>query len=58
MQEEAEDADKRFLIREGRFNINYIDNYIWKHYPERAQAKGVPKRVSHYDRSSLSSHRL
>ncbi|CAE6468002.1 unnamed protein product [Rhizoctonia solani] len=36
-------GNERFLIREGRFSINYVVDFIWKHYPERAQAKGIPK---------------
>ncbi|KAJ1306077.1 hypothetical protein OPQ81_010789 [Rhizoctonia solani] len=36
-------ANERFFVCEGRFNINYLVDYIWKHYPERAQIKGIPK---------------
>ncbi|KAG8707502.1 methylglyoxal reductase (NADPH-dependent) gre2 [Ceratobasidium sp. 423] len=36
-------GNERFFICEGRFSINSVVDYIWKHYPERAQAKGIPK---------------
>ncbi|KAG8741868.1 methylglyoxal reductase (NADPH-dependent) gre2 [Ceratobasidium sp. 414] len=36
-------GNQRFLISQGTFNIGQVADFIWKHYPERAQAKGVPK---------------
>ncbi|KAG8741866.1 methylglyoxal reductase (NADPH-dependent) gre2 [Ceratobasidium sp. 414] len=36
-------ANERFFICEGRFNMNQAADAIWKHYPERAAAKGIPK---------------
>ncbi|KAH7338692.1 hypothetical protein B0J17DRAFT_694941 [Rhizoctonia solani] len=36
-------GNQRFLICEGRLSINSVVDYIWKNYPERAQAKGIPK---------------
>ncbi|KAG9123472.1 methylglyoxal reductase (NADPH-dependent) gre2 [Ceratobasidium sp. 392] len=39
-------GNQRFLISQGTFNIGQVSDYIWKHYPERAQAKGVPKSSS------------
>ncbi|KAG8713455.1 methylglyoxal reductase (NADPH-dependent) gre2 [Ceratobasidium sp. 394] len=36
-------GNQRFLISGGTFSIGQVADYIWKHYPERAQAKGVPK---------------
>ncbi|CAE7160408.1 unnamed protein product [Rhizoctonia solani] len=41
--ENPEAGNERFFICEGRFSVNYVVDYIWKHYPERAQAKGIPK---------------
>ncbi|CUA68239.1 Putative NADPH-dependent methylglyoxal reductase GRP2 [Rhizoctonia solani] len=41
--EKPEAANERFFICEGRFSVNSVVDYIWKHYPERAQAKGIPK---------------
>ncbi|KDN40857.1 hypothetical protein RSAG8_07875, partial [Rhizoctonia solani AG-8 WAC10335] len=36
-------GNERFFICEGRLSINSVVDYIWKHYPERAQSKGIPK---------------
>ncbi|CAE6339702.1 unnamed protein product [Rhizoctonia solani] len=36
-------GNERFFICEGRFSINFVVEYIWKHYPERAKAKGIPE---------------
>ncbi|KAG9098033.1 methylglyoxal reductase (NADPH-dependent) gre2 [Ceratobasidium sp. 392] len=36
-------ANERFFICEGRFNMNQAADTIWKYYPERAAAKGIPK---------------
>ncbi|KAG8722972.1 methylglyoxal reductase (NADPH-dependent) gre2 [Ceratobasidium sp. 395] len=36
-------GNQRFLISQGTFSIGQVSDYIWKHYPERAQAKGVIK---------------
>jgi len=36
-------ANERFFICEGRFNMNQAVDAIWKYYPERAAAKGIPK---------------
>ncbi|CAE6445741.1 unnamed protein product [Rhizoctonia solani] len=41
--EKPDAGNQRFLICEGRLSINSVVDYIWKHYPERAQAKGIPK---------------
>ena len=42
-QEKPGAANQRFLISQGTFNMGQLSDFIWKHYPERAQAKGVPK---------------
>ncbi|KAF8608355.1 NAD(P)-binding protein [Ceratobasidium sp. AG-I] len=34
---------QRFLVTEGTFNMGQLGDVIWKHYPERAQVKGIPK---------------
>lgn len=44
--EKPEAANQRFLVSEGTFNIGQVADFIWKHYPERAQAKGVSKSTS------------
>ncbi|CAE6338551.1 unnamed protein product [Rhizoctonia solani] len=36
-------GNERFFVCEGRFSINFVVDYIWKHYPDRAKAKGIPK---------------
>ncbi|KAG8766693.1 methylglyoxal reductase (NADPH-dependent) gre2 [Ceratobasidium sp. 428] len=36
-------GNQRFFITEGNYNIGQIADFVWKHYPERAKAKGVPK---------------
>ncbi|KAF8608331.1 NADPH-dependent methylglyoxal reductase-like protein GRE2 [Ceratobasidium sp. AG-I] len=36
-------GNQRFLISQGTFNMGQLSDFIWKHYPERAQAKGIPK---------------
>ncbi|CAE6455829.1 unnamed protein product [Rhizoctonia solani] len=36
-------GNERFFICEGRFSINLVVDYIWKHYPDRARAKDIPK---------------
>jgi len=41
--ENAAAANQRFLVSEGRFSVQQIADYIWKHYPERALIKGIPK---------------
>ncbi|KAB5593820.1 NADPH-dependent methylglyoxal reductase GRP2 [Ceratobasidium theobromae] len=41
--EKPEARNNRFLVSGGTFNIGQVADFIWKHYPERAQAKGVPK---------------
>lgn len=41
--EKPEAANQRFLVSQGTFTIGQVADFIWKHYPERAQAKGVPK---------------
>ncbi|KAF8608357.1 dihydroflavonol-4-reductase [Ceratobasidium sp. AG-I] len=41
--EKPDASGKRFLVSEGAFNIAQLVDYIWEHYPERAQAKGIPK---------------
>ncbi|KAG8769924.1 hypothetical protein FRC12_004633 [Ceratobasidium sp. 428] len=42
-QEKPGTAGERFFICEGRFNMNQAADTIWKYYPERAAAKGIPK---------------
>lgn len=44
--ERPEASGERFLVSEGTFNIAQVIDYIWEHYPERAQAKGIPKSTS------------
>ncbi|QRV84238.1 NADPH-dependent methylglyoxal reductase GRE2 protein [Ceratobasidium sp. AG-Ba] len=34
---------QRFLISQGTFNVGQVADFIWKHYPERAEAKGISK---------------
>ncbi|KAF8608362.1 putative dihydroflavonal-4-reductase [Ceratobasidium sp. AG-I] len=41
--ENPEAGGKRFLVSKGTFNVAQLVDYIWEHYPERAQAKGIPK---------------
>ncbi|KAG9122625.1 methylglyoxal reductase (NADPH-dependent) gre2 [Ceratobasidium sp. 392] len=41
--EKTEAGNQRFFITEGNYNIGQIADFVWRHYPERAQAKGVPK---------------
>ncbi|QRV94714.1 NADPH-dependent methylglyoxal reductase GRE2 protein [Ceratobasidium sp. AG-Ba] len=42
-------GNNRFLISEGQFNVGRLSDFIWKTYPERAQAKGIPKsKPEHY----------
>lgn len=41
--EKPEAGNQRFLVSEGTFNIGQVADLIWKYYPERAQAKGVPR---------------
>ncbi|KAF8608364.1 NAD(P)-binding protein [Ceratobasidium sp. AG-I] len=41
--EKPEAGGKRFLVSEGTFNVAQLVDYIWEHYPERAQVKGIPK---------------
>lgn len=36
-------ANERYLISSGNYSPQAIADYIWKHYPERAVAKGVKK---------------
>ncbi|KAG8945082.1 methylglyoxal reductase (NADPH-dependent) gre2 [Tulasnella sp. 424] len=36
-------ANQRYLISAGNYSPQYIADYIWKHYPERAIAKGIKK---------------
>ncbi|KAJ1306081.1 hypothetical protein OPQ81_010793 [Rhizoctonia solani] len=41
--EKPEAGGKRFLLAEGNFNIGQVAEYIWTHYAERAEAKGIPR---------------
>ncbi|KAG9127084.1 methylglyoxal reductase (NADPH-dependent) gre2 [Ceratobasidium sp. 392] len=41
--EKPEAGNQRFFITEGNYNIGQIADFVWRHYSERAQAKGVPK---------------
>ncbi|CAE6470303.1 unnamed protein product [Rhizoctonia solani] len=41
--EKPEAGGRRFLLAEGNFNIGQVAEYIWTHYPERAEAKGIPR---------------
>ncbi|KAJ1302521.1 hypothetical protein OPQ81_002838 [Rhizoctonia solani] len=41
--EKPSTGNQRFFVCEGRFSINSVVDFIWKHYPERAEAKGIPK---------------
>ncbi|KAG9000601.1 methylglyoxal reductase (NADPH-dependent) gre2 [Tulasnella sp. JGI-2019a] len=36
-------ANQRYLITAGSYSAQQFVDYIWKHYPERAQEKGVAK---------------
>ncbi|KAG8990470.1 methylglyoxal reductase (NADPH-dependent) gre2, partial [Tulasnella sp. 427] len=36
-------ANQRYLVTPGNYSAQMILDYIWKHYPERAAAKGVKK---------------
>lgn len=36
-------ANQRYLISQGNFSPQMFVDYIWKHYPERAAAKGIQK---------------
>ncbi|KAG8945080.1 methylglyoxal reductase (NADPH-dependent) gre2 [Tulasnella sp. 424] len=36
-------ANQRYLVSPGNYSAQAIADYIWKHYPERAAAKGVKK---------------
>lgn len=37
-------ANQRYIISQGNFDPQMFIDYIWKHYPERAAAKGIDKR--------------
>ncbi|KAB5593439.1 NADPH-dependent methylglyoxal reductase GRE2 protein [Ceratobasidium theobromae] len=41
--EKSEAGGKRFLLSQSTFNIGQVADYIWTHYPERAQTRGIPK---------------
>ncbi|KAG8741620.1 methylglyoxal reductase (NADPH-dependent) gre2 [Ceratobasidium sp. 414] len=41
--EKPEASGQRFYVSAGNFNVAQVVDYIWEHYPERAQAKGIPK---------------
>lgn len=41
--EKPEAGGKRFFVTEANHHIGEVADYIWKHYPERAEAKGIPK---------------
>ncbi|KAG9075742.1 methylglyoxal reductase (NADPH-dependent) gre2 [Ceratobasidium sp. 370] len=41
--EKPEAGGQRFYVSAGNFNVAQVVDYIWEHYPERAQAKGIPK---------------
>ncbi|KAG8976977.1 methylglyoxal reductase (NADPH-dependent) gre2, partial [Tulasnella sp. 427] len=36
-------ANQRYLVSQGNFSPQMIVDYIWKHYPERAAAKGIKR---------------
>ncbi|CAE6472010.1 unnamed protein product [Rhizoctonia solani] len=44
--EKPEAGGKRFLLAEGNFNIGQVTEYIWTHYPGRAEVKGIPRSTS------------
>ncbi|KAG9094180.1 methylglyoxal reductase (NADPH-dependent) gre2 [Ceratobasidium sp. 370] len=44
--EKPEAGGRRFLVSEGTFNVAQVADYIWKHYPDRAVEKGIPKDTS------------
>ncbi|QRW12684.1 NADPH-dependent methylglyoxal reductase GRE2 protein [Ceratobasidium sp. AG-Ba] len=44
--EKPEAGGQRFFVTAGEFNIAQVVEYIWKHYPDRAAAKGIPKDTS------------
>ncbi|KAF8608358.1 dihydroflavonol-4-reductase [Ceratobasidium sp. AG-I] len=41
--EKPQASNQRFFTTEGTFNMGQVSDFIWKYYPERAQAKGIPK---------------
>ncbi|KDN37161.1 hypothetical protein RSAG8_10293, partial [Rhizoctonia solani AG-8 WAC10335] len=45
--EKPEAGGKRFLLAEGNFNVGQLAEYIWTHYPERAEAKGCENDTWH-----------
>ncbi|KIO21177.1 hypothetical protein M407DRAFT_80654 [Tulasnella calospora MUT 4182] len=36
-------ANQRYIVSQGNFSPQMFVDYIWKHYPERAAAKGINK---------------
>ncbi|KAG8713453.1 methylglyoxal reductase (NADPH-dependent) gre2 [Ceratobasidium sp. 394] len=46
LEKRTKAGGQRFLVSEGTFNLGQVTDYIWKHYPDRALEKGVPKDTS------------
>ncbi|KAG8916236.1 methylglyoxal reductase (NADPH-dependent) gre2 [Tulasnella sp. 417] len=38
-------ANQRYIVSQGNFSPQMFVDYIWKHYPERAAAKGINKHT-------------
>ncbi|KAG8895062.1 methylglyoxal reductase (NADPH-dependent) gre2, partial [Tulasnella sp. 408] len=45
IQDSAVAANQRYIISQGNFSPQMFVDYIWKHYPERAAAKGINKHT-------------